>query len=125
LPIKMGNKVSNLSLHVLNKHALTQDGARILMSLDTARLGTVNAYFTLDSGEIDVTVSAPTREAVEKLQARQGELEALLSATGIAIGELSFFVDAESTDDTALPPDALLEMAGTATKPQSAYDFWV
>lgn len=124
LPIKMGDKVSNLSLHVLNKHALTQDGARILMSLDTSNLGTVNAYFTINDGMIDVTVSAPTREAVEKLQNNTRELMALLSATGIDIGEVSFFVDNESTDDTALPPDALLEMAGTATKPQSAYDFW-
>ena len=125
LPIKVGNRVSNLSLHVLNKHALTQDGARILMSLDTSRLGTVNAYFTLHGGVIDVTVSAPSREAVALLHNNQRELESLLQATGIAIGDVSFFFDKESTDDTALPPDALLEMAGTAVKPQSAYDFWV
>lgn len=124
LPVKMGSKVSNLSLHVLNKHALTEDGARILMSLDTLRLGTVNAYFTLNGGVIDVTVSAPSREAVELLQEQQFLLEALLSTAGAEVGELSFFTDKESTDDTALPPDALLEMAGTAVKPQTAYDFW-
>ena len=126
LPISINGRVSNLSLYVLNEQALTKDGARVLMSLDAGRLGTVTAQFTLSEGALDINISAPTMEALELLQAEQPTLESLLSQAGAEAGTISFFISQEP-NNTSLPPDAQAETAGIANaiKPQSAYDFRV
>jgi hypothetical protein len=111
LPIKVNNRISNLQLYVLNDRALTQDGARILLSLDTRNLGLVTAYFTMHNEGVDVIITAQTEEATEALTARQESLTQMLFGAGIKIDSLQIALDKEPALETSLPPDALQQWA--------------
>jgi len=119
IPVKLGNHVSNLSLYVLNEAALTQDGARVLMSIDTPKLGVVNTYFTIHGNHIDVSVSADTQSAITALSAGRAQLEAFLAEAGAEVGKLEFALSQEPVADTATVPPTFTPQAETA------YDFRV
>ncbi|MCL2216205.1 MAG: flagellar hook-length control protein FliK [Defluviitaleaceae bacterium] len=119
IPVKINGKVSNLSLYVLNENALTGDGARVLMSLDTERLGVVNTYFTISGSSVDINISAETHEAVEALASNQAQLEALLAEAGATVGEFTFSPSQEPAADSAASPPSYTPRAETA------YDFRV
>lgn len=111
LPIKLNGRITNLQLYVLNDRALTQDGARILIFLDTNNLGPVTAYLTMNSEGLDVVVTAQTEEAVAALTARQEGLIQMLFGAGITVNNLQIALDKEPTLETSLPPDALQQWA--------------
>ncbi|MCL2198432.1 MAG: flagellar hook-length control protein FliK [Defluviitaleaceae bacterium] len=111
LPIKLNNRIANLQLYVLNDRALTQEGARILLSLDTKNLGFVTAYFTMYNDGVDVIVTAQTEEAVNALQAREEGLKQMLFGAGVNITSLQIAQDKEPALETSLPPDALQQWA--------------
>jgi len=123
LPIKINGRVSNLSMYVLNEKALAQDDADILMSLDTARLGTVNTYFKINGNIVDVNVSAQTQEAIDFLKASQGELENLLGVTGAKLGNLTFSFTQGTEQGTK--NSTLTSNQGVAESSQTAYDYRV
>ncbi|MCL2386457.1 MAG: flagellar hook-length control protein FliK [Defluviitaleaceae bacterium] len=111
LPIKVNGRIANLQLYVLNDRALTQDGARILLSLDTNNLGLVTAYFTMYSEGVDVIVTAQTEAAVSALTNRQEGLTQMLFGAGVKVNNLQIALDKEPTLETSLPPDALQQWA--------------
>ncbi|MCL2840151.1 MAG: DUF6240 domain-containing protein [Defluviitaleaceae bacterium] len=101
IPIKLGDKVANLSLYVLNEGALASNGAKVLMSLDTESLGVVNTYFTINGHSVDVTISAETREAADTLALQQAYLETFMTEAGASIGELTFKIAKEPAPNSA------------------------
>ncbi|MCL1862185.1 MAG: flagellar hook-length control protein FliK, partial [Defluviitaleaceae bacterium] len=111
LPIKLNNRIANLQLYVLNDRALAQEGARILLSLDTKNLGFVTAYFTMYDEGVDLIVTAQTEEAVNALQAREEGLRQMLFGAGVNITSLQIAQDKEPALETSLPPDALQQWA--------------
>jgi hypothetical protein len=111
LPIKVNGRISNLQLYVLNDRALSQDGARILLSLDTKNLGLVTAYFTMYSDGIDVIVTAQSEDSVAALNNRCEDLKNMLFGAGIKIENLQVALDKEPALETSLPPDALQQWA--------------
>jgi len=120
LPVKINGRVSNLSLYVVNEKALTQDGAKVLMSIDTGRLGTVSTYFTINKDSVDINISAPTQEAIDFLKATQGELESLLSVAGASLGTITFSISQENTEAAPIASNI-----GVAQTKQTAYDYRV
>ena len=126
IPIKLNGRVANLSMYVLNEKALSQDGADILMSLDTARLGTVNIYFKINGKNVDVNVSAQTQEALDFLSAGQSELETLLNNIGAKLGNLTFsFAQGAQGMEQGVENSTLTSNQGVALSPQTAYDYRV
>jgi hypothetical protein len=126
IPVKINGRVSTLSMYVLNEKALSQDGADILMTLDTARLGTINTYFKINGTVVDVNVSAQTQEALDFLMTSQGELENLLSATGATLGNLTFsFTQGTKEDEDTETSASTSNNQGVAQSPQTAYDYRV
>jgi hypothetical protein len=111
LPIKVNGRISNLQLYVLNDRALTQDGARILLSLDTKNLGLVTAYFTMYSEGVDIIVTAQTEKSVAALTAQQESLTQMLFGANIKISSFQIALDKEPALETSLPPDALQQWA--------------
>ncbi|MDR0273726.1 MAG: flagellar hook-length control protein FliK [Clostridiales bacterium] len=119
LPIKVNGRIANLQLYVLNDKALTQDGARILLSLDTKNLGLVTAYFTMYNDGVDVIVTAQSEKAVAALTARQEGLTQMLFGAGIKVDSLQIALDKEPTLETSLPPDALQQWAADSPEVRS------
>jgi len=111
LPVKVNGRIANLQLYVLNDRALTQDGARILLSLDTNNLGLVTSYFTMNDGGIDVIITAQTEQAVAALTSRAEALTQMFFGAGVRIDNLQIALDKEPTLETSLPPDALQQWA--------------
>ena len=111
LPIKLNNRIANLQLYVLNDRALTQEGARILLSLDTKNLGLITAYFTMYDEGVDVIVTAQTENALDALTARQESLTQMLFGANVKVGSLQIVLDKEPVLETSLPPDALQQWA--------------
>jgi len=111
LPINVNGRIANLQLYVLNDRALTQDGARVLLSLDTKNLGLVTAYFTMNADGVDVIVTAQTERALEALTDRTEALTQMLFGAGVKIENLQIILDKEPTLETSLPPDALQQWA--------------
>ncbi|MCL2049205.1 MAG: flagellar hook-length control protein FliK [Defluviitaleaceae bacterium] len=111
LPIKVNKRIANLQMYVLNDRALTQEGARVLLSLDTKNLGLITAYFTLQSEGVDITVAAQSEKAVNALIARQEGFEQMLFGAGVKIAALQIVLDKEPALETSLPPDALQQWA--------------
>ncbi|MCL1878528.1 MAG: DUF6240 domain-containing protein, partial [Defluviitaleaceae bacterium] len=112
LPIKVNGRISNLQLYVLNDKALAQDGARILLSLDTKNLGLVTAYFTMysESG-VDIIITGQDERAVSVLTEKQEGLTQMLFGAGVTINSIQIAVDKEPALETSLPPDALQQWA--------------
>ncbi|MCL1843298.1 MAG: flagellar hook-length control protein FliK [Defluviitaleaceae bacterium] len=111
LPIKVNGRISNLQLYVLNDRALTQPGARVLLSLDTANLGLITAYFTMNPEGIEVVVTAQSEAAVSALENRLDALTQMLFGAGIPVEGFQIVLDKEPTLETSLPPDALQQWA--------------
>jgi hypothetical protein len=111
LPIKVNGRISNLQLYVLNDRALTQEGARVLLSLDTKNLGIVTAYFTMHSDGVDVIITAQSERAVEALTARQESFVQMLFGADVKIQNMQIALDKEPALETSLPPDALQQWA--------------
>jgi hypothetical protein len=111
LPIKVNGRISNLQLYVLNERALTQDGARILLSLDTKNLGLVTAYFTMNAEGVDVVITGQSEKAVTALTKRTEALTQMLFGAGVKIENLQVLLDKEPALETSLPPDALQQWA--------------
>ena len=129
MPVMVNGRIANLQLYVLNEKALSQDGAKILLSLDTARLGIVTSYFSITGGFCDIVVTAGTNEAVRALEAAKPRLEKLIGGAGVKLGDFSVVLDAEPALETSLPPDAIEEWAKYSPEilsmSQSAYDYRV
>ena len=123
IPVKINGQVSNLSMYVLNDKALAQDGADILMSLNTTRLGTVNTYFKITSNIVDINISAQTQEALDFLRISQPVLENLLATAGIQLGNItfSFSQGIEQNEENS----TLTSNQGVAQLTQTAYDYRV
>ncbi|MCL2223667.1 MAG: flagellar hook-length control protein FliK [Defluviitaleaceae bacterium] len=111
LPIKVNGRISNLQLYVLNEKALQQDGARILLSLDTKNLGLVTAYFTMNADGVDIAVTGQNEAAVAALTNRADALTQMLFGAGIKIENVNILLDREPALETSLPPDALQQWA--------------
>ncbi|MCL2457159.1 MAG: flagellar hook-length control protein FliK, partial [Defluviitaleaceae bacterium] len=111
LPIKVNGRISNLQIYVLNDRALSQDGARVLLSLDTKNIGLVTAYFTMNAEGVDVVVTAQTEKALTALNGRTEALAQMLFGAGVKIENLQLLLDKEPTLETSLPPDALQQWA--------------
>ena len=90
IPIKLAGQTTNLSMYVLNEKALAEDGARVLMSLDTNALGALNVYFTINSGHVDINITTETYASANVLSGMETELEALLKDTGVSSCNLTF-----------------------------------
>ena len=127
LPIKLSGGIANLQLYVLNDKALQQDGAKILLSLDTARLGIVTAYFSITKGVLDIVVTASKDSSVKSLEASKPHLLSLLKDTGVILGDFAVAVDTEAALETSLPPDAIEEWVATSPDimAQTAHDYRV
>ena len=124
LPVRFNGGIANLQLYVLNEKALKQDGAKILLSLDTASLGIVTAYFSMTKGALDLVATAGDAGAVRALESCRGHLAAALDAAGIRLASFSTAVDTEAALETSLPPDAIEDWAGMmADAPRSAHDY--
>ncbi|MCL2357498.1 MAG: flagellar hook-length control protein FliK [Defluviitaleaceae bacterium] len=119
LPIKVNGRISNLQMYVLNDRALTQDGARVLLSLDTKNLGLVTAYFTMYSEGVDIIVTAQSEEAVAALTERSEGLSQMLFGAGVKIESVQIVLDAEPALETSLPPDALQQWASDSPEVRS------
>jgi len=119
LPLKLNGKVSNLQLYVLNEQALTADGARILLSLDTPNLGMVTSYFTINRGTIDVVVTTVSQQARDALLSETDSLREMLHEAGITVNNLQVVLDNEPALETSLPPDALQQWANDSPTVQS------
>ncbi|MCL2604889.1 MAG: flagellar hook-length control protein FliK [Defluviitaleaceae bacterium] len=90
LPVRINGRISHLQMYVLNDRALTEDGARVFLSIDTARLGTVSAYFTVSENGLDATVSAQSPAALEALESQKDILITLAQQSGIDINSVKF-----------------------------------
>jgi hypothetical protein len=111
LPVKVNGRISNLQLYVLNDKALSQDGARILLSLDTNNLGLVTAYFTMNENGVDIIVTAQSQQAADALSDRVEGLTQMLFGAGVKVGDIQIVLDVEPALETSLPPDALQQWA--------------
>ena len=111
MPVKLGGGIANLQLYVLNEKALSQDSAKILLSLDTPRLGIVTAYFSVSRGFVDIVVTASDSGAVKALDGKKPLLQSLLKDAGVQLGDFAVAVDPDSALETSLPPDAIEEWA--------------
>ena len=119
IPIKLGGKVAKLSLYVINERALSSDGAKILMSLDTSRLGVINAYFTVLGNSVDIDILTESNSAAEALAGESGFLSAVLAESGFTITGFTFRTGAESLPEASTAPAPQIPRAETA------YDFRV
>jgi hypothetical protein len=93
LPIRVNGRIRHLKMHVLNERALTADGARIFLSLDTARLGTVTAYFTVNNEGthgLNAVIAAQTPAALATLESHQNDLMDLAQQVGVDINGIRF-----------------------------------
>jgi hypothetical protein len=91
LPIRINGRVSHLNMYVLNDRALTADDAKIVLSLDTARLGRVTAYFTLNpENGLDAVISAQTPAAFKILETLQDELLSFAQQANVKISGVEF-----------------------------------
>jgi hypothetical protein len=98
LPLRINGRIAHLQMYVRNEGSLTADGAKIYLSLDTARLGTVAVYFTLaneGARGLDAVISAQTPAALAALESRQDDLRALAGQAGIEINGLRFILSSE------------------------------
>ena len=129
IPVKINGRVSNLQVYVMNERALTDNGARILLSLDTGSLGIVTTYFTMSNGAIDAVVSASTPEGIDALYANKEELLGFLNEAGVGLNSLEILLEREAALETSLPPDAIEQWATDSPEvkslTQSAYDYRV
>ena len=129
IPVKLNGRIANLQLYVLNEKALAEDGAKILLSLDAARLGVVTSYFSVTKGFCDIVVTVGTNEAKRALESSKPHLERLLVGTGVKLGDFGVVLEVEPALETSLPPDALEEWAKNSPEilslSQSAYDYRV
>ena len=127
LPVRLSGGIANLQLYVLNDKALQQDGAKILLSLDTANLGIVTAYFSVTRGVLDIVVTASKDSAVKSLEACRSYLQGLLTESGFVLGDFAVAIDTQSALETSLPPDAIEEWAANSPDimAQTAYDYKV
>ncbi|MCL1844737.1 MAG: flagellar hook-length control protein FliK [Defluviitaleaceae bacterium] len=119
LPIKVNGRISNLQLYVLNDKALSQEGARVLLSLDTKNLGLVTAYFTMYSEGVDIIITGQNENAVAALTDRQEGLTQMLFGAGVTINSIQIAVDKEPALETSLPPDALQQWANDSPEVRS------
>jgi hypothetical protein len=93
IPIRINGRISHLNMYVLNDRAFTADDAKIFMSLDTARLGTVTIYFTVNKENgLEAVVSAETPAALAALEARQDDLSNFAEKAGIKINGMKFML---------------------------------
>ncbi|MCL2187142.1 MAG: flagellar hook-length control protein FliK [Defluviitaleaceae bacterium] len=91
IPVRINGRICHLNMYVLNDRALTADGAKIFLSLDTARLGTVSAYFSLNKDVgLDVTISAETPAALTALEAQHNTLLELAQHADVNVSEVRF-----------------------------------
>ncbi|MCL2202320.1 MAG: flagellar hook-length control protein FliK [Defluviitaleaceae bacterium] len=91
IPVRINGRICHLNMYVVNDRALTAEGAKIFLSLDTARLGTVTAYFSLSKENgLDAVISAQSPAALEALEAREENLLALAGEAGVKISGLTF-----------------------------------
>jgi flagellar hook-length control protein FliK len=90
LPVRLNGRISHLKMYVVGDGILTGDGARIFMSLDTTRLGTVSTYFTLTENGLNAAVSVETETARQTLEAHRPTLIELAQRADVNLGEIKF-----------------------------------
>jgi hypothetical protein len=91
LPIRINGRICHLNMYVLNDRALTANGAKVFLSLDTARLGTVTAYFTVSNENgLEAVISAQSPAALAALEAQGDTLYTLAEQNGIQISGVRF-----------------------------------
>ncbi len=88
------------------------------MSLDTRRLGTVQSFFTVNGGVVDLSIKAESAGAASDLKAQMGKLEEFLSGAGLEIGSAEITVEASETPAPDIP-----EIRQAPRVPLSAYDY--
>jgi hypothetical protein len=126
IPIRVNGKPSTLSLYVLNKRALTEDGANVYLSLDTVNLGVVQGYFTVKDGGMDLRINTRDEEAAKALTAQLDMLKDTLADSGISLSNVE--ITADGVQAEAPPQDMPVinpPEPGKARVPLSAYDYLV
>ncbi|MDR1665404.1 MAG: flagellar hook-length control protein FliK [Clostridiales bacterium] len=105
IPVKTKTGVKDLNLYVLNDKALLEDGAKVLLALETDTLGPVRALFTLNGSAANIAVQAETPAARDRLSGNAEALTALLTAAGFDDIRLSFEVKPENKARPAQPAE--------------------
>jgi hypothetical protein len=119
VPMTVNGHTSSLHVYVVNDKALHEDGARILLSLDTASLGEVQGYVTLGGGTADVSFIAEKAAAARFLEACKGSLAAALGEAGFETGDITFSAAEKAKTDTPAAP----QTAETPPVPDSAHEY--
>jgi hypothetical protein len=125
VPIRVNGRVSKLSLYVLNERALHEDGARVFMSLETSNLGTVQGYFSINGGVMDLRINARDGKAGAVLEGQLDTLKAALNESGITLSGVSFTTGGEGLAPDMPVPAAQTAPSGQAVKrvPLSAHEY--
>lgn len=131
IPIELNGRLASLKMYTLNESAVASGDARTFISLTTEGLGTVQSYFSIDGGKVNLRFAIDSQASRLKLENNYNMLAALLAEAGFEIGSLSFVytqptaetaIMAAQGKDVAIDPE---EDLYTATLELSDYEFTV
>ena len=95
VPVVVGDSVTNMHVTILPG---TQQKGRVEISVDSERLGKVEAEFYVKENQVDGQVNCLSKKAADSLQERLEDYAKELKKQGMALGSVIYTLKKKSTD---------------------------
>lgn len=95
VPVVVGDSVTNMHVTILPN---SQQKGRVEISVDSDRLGKVEAEFYVDENQVEGQVNCLSKKAADSLQERLEDYARELKKQGMALGSVIYTLKKKSTD---------------------------
>jgi hypothetical protein len=90
IPILLGGKITQLNMYYIDKGNIEENSMKVLLSLKTRNLGTVNSLIEMNNDGIDINISSTKVDETKYLMEYSQELKTMIEGMGYNVSSIKY-----------------------------------